>query len=81
MNKQPIEDKDEDEVTRCRRVREELDKRFNTLDEAFAHLEKLAELRKRRGVKSGKARAARKTRPAANHSKAAQRKTVHKETR
>ena len=43
MNKLPLEE--EDEVTRCRRMREEFDSRFKTLDEMFDYCE---QLRKRR---------------------------------
>jgi hypothetical protein len=50
-------------VTRCRRVRDEMDARLGTLDKAFARLEELARLRKRRGVKTAKARAHGKVRP------------------
>ena len=75
MNKLPLEDEEEDEVTRCRRVREEFDKRFKTIDEMFDYC---ARLHKQHGIKSAKARATRKARTAANHSKAAPRKTAHK---
>ena len=70
-----LEDEEEDVVTRCRRIREEFDKRFKTIDEMFDYC---AQFNKRRGVKTAKARAARKTRPAANRSKAALRKTANK---
>ena len=75
MNKLPLEDEEEDEVSRCRRMREEFSKRFKTIDEMFDYCE---QLRKRRGVKSAKARAVRQTRPVAQHSKAAPRKIAHK---
>lgn len=75
MNKLLLEDDEEDLVTRCRRMREEFCKRFKTIDEMFDYCERL---RKQHEVRTAKARAARKTSPAANHSKAAPRKTAHK---
>ena len=69
---------EEDEVTRCRRVRDDMDARFGTLDKAFARLEELARLRKRRGVRTAKAHAHRKPRPAARNGKPANCKPVHK---
>ncbi len=39
---------EEDEVVRCRRVREDMDRRFSSLDDAFARLESLAKQRKRK---------------------------------
>ena len=75
MNKLSLEDEEEDVVTRCRRVRDEFNKRFKTVDALFDYL---AEFRKQRGIKTAKARATRKARPAANHRKAAPRKTAHK---
>jgi hypothetical protein len=66
----------EDEVARCRRVRDEMDRRLKTLDVAFARLEALAKLRKRRGVRSAKARAQRKAGPAASRGEPAHRKPV-----
>ena len=67
---------EEDEVARCRRVRDEMDRRLKTLDVAFARLEALAKRRKPRGVRSAKARAQRIARPAAGHGKPAHRKPV-----
>ena len=75
MNNLPLEEEEEDVVTRCRRVRDEFNKRFKTVDALFDYL---AEFRKQRGIKTAKARAVRKTRPAFQHSKAAPRKTAHK---
>lgn len=75
MNKLPLEDEEEDVVTRCRRMREEFCKRFKTVDELFDYC---AQFSKQRGIKTTKARATRKTRPAANHSKATPRKTANK---
>jgi len=69
---------EEDEVTRCRRVRDEMDARFGTLDKAFARLEELARLRKRRGVKTARARAHGKARFAARNGKPANERHVHK---
>lgn len=76
MNRLPPEE--EDEVARCRRVRDELDKRFGTLDAAFARLERLARLRKRRDVRTATARAHRPARSPARNGKPAHRKAVHK---
>ena len=76
MNRLPPEE--EDEVARCRRVRDELDKRFGTLDAAFARLERLARLRTRRGVRTAQARAHGKALPAARNGKPAHGKPVHK---
>ena len=69
---------EEDEVARCRRVRDEMDARFRTLDQAFARLEELARLRKRRCVKTAKARARGKARLSARNGKPAYGKPVHK---
>jgi hypothetical protein len=51
---------EEDEVLRCRRVRDQMDRRFRTLDEAFARLEALAKLRSRPGERATKPRARRR---------------------
>ncbi len=48
MNKLSAEE--EDEVARCRRVREELDRQCTTLDDAFKRLDNMAKSRKRRGA-------------------------------
>ena len=74
MNRLPPEE--EDEVARCRRVRDELDRRFGTLDAAFARLERLARLRKRRDVRTATARTDRAARPTARNGKPLHRKPV-----
>ncbi|MGD0093136.1 MAG: hypothetical protein ABSE73_24755 [Planctomycetota bacterium] len=66
---------EEDEVTRCRRVREEFDKRFKTLDEMFDYC---ARLHKQHEVRIAKARANRKPKKVASNGKPAPRKPVHK---
>jgi hypothetical protein len=72
MTKLPPEE--EDEVARCRRVREEFDKRFKTLDEMFDYC---ACLRKQRGVRIAKART-RTKRPAPRNGKTAHAKLTPK---
>ncbi|MCY3024251.1 MAG: hypothetical protein NTW87_35185 [Planctomycetota bacterium] len=39
--RKPVFNDDEDDLVRCRRVREELSRRFKTLDEAFAYFQAL----------------------------------------
>ena len=72
MTKLPPEE--EDEVVRCRRMREEFDKRFKTLDEMFDYC---ARLRKRRGASSAKARASEKGRTTASDIGLGPRKVLH----
>ena len=43
----PMPFEEEDDVVRCRRVRDEFNRRFKTVDAAFAHLQ---ELEKKYGV-------------------------------
>jgi hypothetical protein len=75
MTRLPFE---EDEVTRCRRMRDELDKRFKTLDEAFAHLAHLAKLRKQRATRTAKARGKTKAKSTLGSSSPAPRKAAHR---
>jgi len=72
-DKKPVLNDDEDDLVRCRRVREELSKRFKTLDEAFAYfqaLDRKAEARRARATARSAKRKARTT-PRAAASKAA----------
>ena len=55
---------EEDEVARCRRMREEFDRRFKSLDEMFDYCERL---RRCQGLKTGKAPA--KAKPIATNRK------------
>ena len=75
MNKPQPEE--EDEAARCRHVRDELDRQLGTLAAAFVRLERLAKLRKRRGVRTALARPHGKDRSAARQSKPVSGKVVH----
>lgn len=66
-------------LQRCRGAREAQDKRFKTAGEVHAWLLNLEKLDSaQRGVRSGKARAHRKARPAAHNGKPAHGKFAHK---
>jgi hypothetical protein len=65
---------DGEDVERCRQARRAFEKRFKTLDAMFDYCERL---RKRRGVKTAKAPATGKPKPAARNSKPAPGKAVH----
>ena len=55
MSKTPVPE-EVDEVTRCRRVREELDGQFRSIDEALAFLSKIERVRPRSHPRARSAR-------------------------
>lgn len=46
------EDKQDENLQMCRRIREERDKKFKTVNELFAHLNKVSRAGKKRGDKT-----------------------------
>lgn len=70
---------DDEESRRCRCVRDELNRRFKTVDALCDHLERLEkDARTKRAVRSATARAHGKARPIARHGKPANGKPVYK---
>lgn len=55
MSRAPVPE-EEDEVARCRRVREELDRQFRTMNEALAYLSKMERVRTRNHPRGRNAR-------------------------
>ncbi|HEY3322670.1 MAG TPA: hypothetical protein VGP72_19600 [Planctomycetota bacterium] len=75
MNKRDLLEEESEEVRRLRQVKKELYGRFKTSDELFAWLRSLEKQPRTQG---GKARAHRKTQPAARKAPPARRKPAHK---
>ena len=70
---------DDEETRRCRRVRDEMNRRFKTVDALCDHLERLEKAAPtKRVVRSATARAHRLAHPPARNGKPAQRKPVHR---
>lgn len=70
---------DDDEVMRrCRRARDQMNRRFKTVDALFDHLERLEKEARAKRERSGVARSQGMVRPAARNSKPTNRKPVHK---
>jgi hypothetical protein len=63
-------DDDDEVMRRCRRVRDELDRRYKTVDELYEYLVGLdRQAAMRRGVRTGKAQATTKARHVVRNSK------------